>query len=123
MHEYVHGYAKDHNIEMMRRVYDRPLPFRPLSGGRDVLRGEVIEVTASGTTLRLFDGTTITAYASSSLNSSVTLPEVGDTVVIFGVFDSETHFSIEKIRQMGDGGMGGMMGKREKRGEEQMMIR
>lgn len=83
VHEYIRGYAKDHHMDKVSRMYDRPLPFR--GGGMfDVLRGEVIAIGATSSTLRLFDGVVVTIYASSTYMQQSAVPLVGDDVVVFG---------------------------------------
>ena len=83
VHEYIRGYAKDHHMDMFARMYDRPLPFDE-TGAHDVLRGEVIASGSTSTTLRLFDGVTVIAYASTTLVRPLAMPDVGDDVVVFG---------------------------------------
>lgn len=83
MHEYVREYAKDHKIERVSRMYDRPLPLRG-NGMTDVMRGEVIALGATSTTLKLFNGMTVEVYASTTAPKAFFAPKIGDDVVVFG---------------------------------------
>lgn len=83
VHEYIRGYAKDHHMDMFSRMYDRPLPF-DATRVHDVLRGEVLASSATSTVLRLFNGVTVVAYASTTLTQPIVMPDVGDDVVVFG---------------------------------------
>jgi hypothetical protein len=83
VHDYIRGYAEEHHMDGVLHMYDRPMPFRG-EGAPDILRGEVVAASATSTILRLFDGVTVVAYASSTLMQPLVLPHVGDDVVVFG---------------------------------------
>jgi len=126
MHEYVRAYAKDHRMDMISRTYDRPVPFRS-TNGIDVLRGEVVAVSTGEVSLTLFNGETITAYATTS-KRMLTLPKIGEDVVIFGAFSGDRFFiaDIRKAssRYFGKHGHGGGIStiQKESHGKEKNEI-
>jgi hypothetical protein len=83
VHEYIREYAEDHHIDSVSRMYDRPTPFRG-KGMTDVLRGEVLALSATSTTLKLFNGMIVEVYASTTVSKILFVPKVGDDVVVFG---------------------------------------
>jgi hypothetical protein len=83
VHESIRQYAEDHHMDKVSRMYDRPLPFKK-DGMKDILRGEVIALGSTSTTLRLFNGVTVEAYASTTLGTVMYTPKIGDDVVVFG---------------------------------------
>ena len=100
IHEYVRGYAKDHHFDMMAKAYDRPLPFKPradMNNPMDVIRGEVMATSATSTTLKLFDGAIVIAYASTTSGKMLMVPVVHDDIVIFGSFIGD-RFVISRMR-------------------------
>lgn len=114
IHEYVREYAMNHHIDPMVRMYDRPIPFRPAEGV-DILRGEVVASSGTSTTLRLFDGAIIVAYATTTGTSTFMIPSIGDDVIVFGNFFGE-QFQILDIRKA-------PFGKHMPKGDMRMMIR
>jgi hypothetical protein len=96
VHSYVRGYAHDHHIVVMERMYDRPLPFKPISGV-DIIRGEVISSSPTTTMLELFDGTTVIAYATTTGEKILVMPKIGEDVMVFGTFIGE-RFEIVDVR-------------------------
>jgi hypothetical protein len=97
IHDYVRGYARNHHIVMMERMYERPLPLGRVQGDIGILRGEVVTSTPTTTVLRLFDGATVVAYASTTRGDYFIVPSVGDDVMIFGN-TIDGHFEIMNIR-------------------------
>lgn len=112
MHEYIRDYMEDHNIKVVSRIYERPMPFRG-NGMQDVLRGEVVEVYATGTKIRLFNGMLVTVYASTTLEKKLLMPEVGDDIVAFGKVYNGT-FELVGIRPAPRTPFGGEMHPRER---------
>lgn len=84
IHEHIRDYVREHRLEMMERVYERPAPLRKMNG-LDVLRGEVVATTSTAATVRLFDGATIVVYATTS-KTIFSMPSVGDDIVLLGNF-------------------------------------
>jgi hypothetical protein len=111
MHEYIHDYAKSHRIDMMARAYDRPLPFKQKED-MTVIRGEVVATTSTSTSVMLFDGVILTAYASTSLVDRFIQPEIGKDIVLFGTFLGDT-FEILDIREASQMPFGGKMNFRK----------
>lgn len=107
IHEYIRDYVDDHDISTISRVYDRPTPFSG-DGMQDVLRGEVLEVYATGTKLRLFNGTVVSVYASTTLEKSLPTPQVGDDILVFGKVSNGV-FEIVDIKPAPRGPFGGPM--------------
>lgn len=97
VHEYMHEYAKKNHIVMMERMYERPIPFKPIDKTVDVVRGEVLESSSTTIRIRLFNGDVVTAYATTT-GEKFSIPQVGDDVMIFGTFRGE-QFEIIKIRK------------------------
>lgn len=97
IHEYLHDYAKENHLDMMSRVYDRPIPFRE-KDDMTIIRGEVVATTSTSTLVRLYDGVVLTAYASTSLLGTFVQPEIGDDIVLFGTFLGDK-FEIIGIRE------------------------
>lgn len=87
MHEHIREFAISNRIEMMKSVYERPVPSKRMDG-LDVLRGEVVATTSTTTVLRLFDGTVVTAYATTS-KTIISAPLVGDDIVVIGNYIGE----------------------------------
>ena len=115
MHEYVRDYAKSHRMSMMSRAYERPLPFKNIDG-MTVVRGVVEEVSASTTVLRLFDGTLLKTFASTT--GTGMMPEVGEDVVMLGSFSGD-RFEVQAIREPGTPfNKGQKSGKRDGSGKE-----
>ncbi len=85
MHDYIHTYAKSRRIDIMSRAYDRPIPFK-LKDDMTVVRGEVVATTSTSTSIRLFDGVILTAYASTSLMDRFIQPEIGKDIILLGTF-------------------------------------
>lgn len=84
MHEYLHDYAKEHNIPIMFKAYKRPLPIRDAKE-ITILRGNVVTLSTSSLRVRLFDGTEVDAYTQST--GTVLVPsQVGSDVLLFGTF-------------------------------------
>ncbi len=98
MHQYIRDYAKSHHMDMVSRAYNRPRPWKG-ENGVTVIRGEVIKTSTTTATVRLFDGSTLTVYASTTANG-FSKPEVGSDIVIFGKFfgDRFQIMSIELIQ-------------------------
>lgn len=119
MHEYVRGYAKTHRIDMMTRMYDRPVPFKPING-MDVVRGEVVLYSPTTTVLELFDGTRVIAYASTTGTSTFIVPSIGDDVVVLGIFNN-SKFMIIDMRQAPPRQFGGHRNGMRKEVSRQMM--
>jgi amino acid transporter len=112
-HIYVRDYIKSQHLDMLSRVYDRPLLSSAING-MDVLRGEVIAVSATSTVIRLFDGESITAYATTT-EGTTTMPlppTIGDDVVMLGTFN-DTRFEIMRIRKAHHGPFGEMVRRNE----------
>lgn len=82
MHLELRNYARMHNINLLSREYDRPIPIKEFKG-MTVLRGTVISATINDITVKSFDDKTEIVYASTSIKDN-SLPEVGEDVVIFG---------------------------------------
>lgn len=97
IHDYVHEYAKKHRISMMEKMYARPKPFRPIDKRMDVLRGEVIQVASSSVSIKLFDGTIVVAYATTSNEGNIFSSLEGKEVMVLGVFNGEK-FEIVKMK-------------------------
>jgi hypothetical protein len=112
IHEYIHSYAKLHRLDMMSRAYDRPIPFKP-RGDMTVIRGEVVATTSTSTSVRLFDGVVLIAYASTSFNNTFVQPEVGRDIVLFGTFLGD-RFEIIDIREAPQMPFGGRVDGRNK---------
>lgn len=91
-HDQVRDYLRRNRIDMMSKMYDRPMP--PMQhDGYDVLRGEVEEVATSSFIIKLFDGDVVTVV------STTTIPEFikEDTdVTVLGNF-SGSHFELSQI--------------------------
>ncbi len=100
IHEVIRNYARDHNIDMMKRAYDRP---RPFARGADmaVLRGVVTEIGTSTISIRTFDGVIRTVY-SSTTNPMFKKFELGADVVAFGKM-LEDDFEIDRIKVLQKG--------------------
>lgn len=96
MHEYVHAYAKDKHIKIVTRMYERPIPLKR-GDGKDVLRGEVLVSSATATTIRLFNGSEMTVYISTSTThpKKFLVPAIGDDVVIVGRFFNDAFQMID----------------------------
>ncbi len=100
VHELIRNYAHDHNIDMMKRAYDRP---RPIARGEDmaVLRGVVMNVGSSTVVIRTFDGVNRTIF-STATNPTFKKIEVGADVVVIGkMTDEEFVVTRVKILQKG----------------------
>jgi hypothetical protein len=95
MHQYIRDYARSHHMDMMSRAYDRPRPFKG-ENGMTVIRGEVVKTSTTTATVKLFDGSILTVYASTTANG-FSKPEVGSDIVIFGRFLGE-RFQIMSIQ-------------------------
>lgn len=112
MHEYIRDYMEDHDIKIVSRIYERPAPFNN-NGMQDILRGEVIEVYATGTKLRLFNGVIVSVYASTTLEKELPIPKVGDDIVVFGkVYNGA--FELVDIKPAPRSPFGGPMHPRER---------
>lgn len=96
IHEYIREYAKNHHINMMSRAYDRPIPFKQIPGV-DIIRGVVTESSSSLMVIRLFDGTLVTAYATTT-GDKPHFPEEGNDVIVLGRF-VDGKFEIEGVRE------------------------
>jgi uncharacterized BrkB/YihY/UPF0761 family membrane protein len=100
IHEILRNYARDHNIDMMKRAYDRPRPFAR-GGDMAVLRGVVTEISTSTILIRTFDGAIRTVYGSTT-NPMFNKFEIGADVVAFGRMH-EDDFQIDRIKVLQKG--------------------
>lgn len=86
IHEYMRTYAQHHRLEMVERMYKRPLPFAQ-ENVVDIVRGKVLR-SASGTmTLESFDGSVIDVPLKISSQNTSFVAETGDEVMIFGDYE------------------------------------
>lgn len=125
IHEYVRQYARDHHIHLMTSVYDRPLPLKPMNG-MDVIRGVITDSSSTAITVRLFDGSYVIAYGSTTSHTPFVPLSIGKDVVVLGTF-IDNHFEIKGVRlapsvpfgyhmrDMRSDQMGGMEKTREER--------
>jgi hypothetical protein len=95
-HDYIHAYAKNNDLGMLARAYDRPRPFKDIDG-ISIIRGEVTSVSTSSFSIKVFDGATVTVYASTTQTQKVLLPKLRDDVIVFGVVTGE-RFEINAVR-------------------------
>lgn len=100
IHELIRNYAHDHNIDMMKRAYDRP---RPIMRGDNmvVLRGIVSEIGTSTISITTFDGMLRTVAYSIS-NPKFAPFEVGAEVVVMGRMIDEV-FEINRVKILENG--------------------
>jgi hypothetical protein len=113
MHEYIRDYVEDHHIPVVSQFYNRPIPFNA-NGMQDILRGEVVQVGATGTMLRLFNGMTVIVYASTTLEKAIPVPEIGDDVIVFGTV-SNGMFELVDIRPAPHSSFGAPMHTHERK--------
>lgn len=95
-HEYVREFAKNNNIQMVSRAYERPLPLQG-ARGVTVVRGEITEMSTSSAILKLFDGRELSIRSTTSLSDYIN-DEDSDDVVVFGRYVDD-YFEVAKIKR------------------------
>jgi hypothetical protein len=83
LHERIREHLHKSGNKKLMHMYDRPAPFKKMKDGRDALRGKVVAVSSTSTTLKTFDGSIITAYFANGVGTS-SLLVIDNDVVIFG---------------------------------------
>ena len=107
-HDYLRSYAREHQMHIIERMYERPIPFKS-DNGIDIVRGGVIASTPTSTTLELFDGDTVVAYSTTTDDGGkVFIPHIGDDVMVFGTF-SGGQFIVVELRPVPKTPFGGRM--------------
>ena len=101
LHEYVREYAKTHRLELMTRMYDRPLR---KGGMKDmiVVRGELQQKTQTTAQVLQFNEELVQISATSA-QAVVDLDTAqnGDDVAVFGVLQKNNTIEIVRISKAG----------------------
>jgi hypothetical protein len=93
MHEYIRDYAREHNINILREAYKRPMPKFPSTKGVP-LHGKLIATTSETYRLGIFEGEDVIVYASSTFIKQIE-PKLGEHVLFFGTFAGEDFIATE----------------------------
>lgn len=101
LHEYVREYAKTHRIELMSRMYDRPLR-RGEMKDMIVIRGELQEKTRTTARVLQFNEEVVEVSATSTQAvQDLRVLENGDDVAVFGVVQKNNTIDIVRITKAG----------------------
>ena len=118
-HFIVRDYMREHHFEMMRGIYDRPLPFDAVEG-MTVIKGTLLSTSSNAIEVRMFDGAVVSVKATGTFPLPIFL-DLGSNIVLFGVTNEDSVFEAFRIRPLGQGRGAGMM--RDGQGYGQGMMR